>query len=37
LALALENRGNFVTFDERMASLAPKGSPEEQARVILKP
>jgi predicted nucleic acid-binding protein len=37
LALAMHHQGRMVTFDYRMASLAPKGSQEENALVILKP
>ena len=35
LALALHHKGQFVTFDRRMLQLAPNGSPERAALVIL--
>ena len=37
LALALRHKGRLVTFDSRMSSLAPEGSPEHDALVILRP
>lgn len=37
LALAMHHQGRMVTFDYRMSSLAPKGSKEETALVILEP
>lgn len=37
LALAISNHGRMVTFDYRMQSLAPKGSAEHDALVILRP
>jgi toxin-antitoxin system PIN domain toxin len=35
LALAMHHRGTFVTFDTRIRSLAPVGSEESRALVIL--
>ncbi len=37
LALALHNKGKLVTFDTRMAALAPPGSAEHAALLILRP
>jgi hypothetical protein len=37
LALAIHHHGHFVTFDSRMESLAPKGSSEHKALLILRP
>jgi toxin-antitoxin system PIN domain toxin len=37
LALAMHNRARMVTFDYRMATLAPAGSPEYDALLILRP
>jgi hypothetical protein len=37
LALALQNDGRMVTFDYRMETLAPEGSAEGEALVILRP
>jgi toxin-antitoxin system PIN domain toxin len=37
LALALQNDGRMVTFDYRMETLAPEGSAEREALVILRP
>lgn len=37
LALAMRNQGRMVTFDYRMETLAPEGSPEQAALVILRP
>jgi len=37
LDLAIQHKGSFVTFDYRTQSLAPKGSAEHNALVILRP
>jgi predicted nucleic acid-binding protein len=37
LTLATHNDGRMVTFDYRMESLAPEGSAEHDALVILRP
>ena len=37
LALAIHNQGQLVTFDRRMLTLAPEGSPERKALLILRP
>jgi len=37
LALAVRHQGSFVTFDYRTHTLAPAGSPEHDALVILHP
>ena len=37
LALAIQNDGRMVTFDYRMETLAPEGSAEQEALVILRP
>ncbi|MGO9316837.1 MAG: TA system VapC family ribonuclease toxin [Terracidiphilus sp.] len=37
LALAMQNDGCMVTFDYRMETLAPEGSAEREALVILRP
>ena len=37
LALAMQHHGYVATFDSRMQSLAPQGSPEHDALVILHP
>jgi toxin-antitoxin system PIN domain toxin len=37
LALTIHNDGRFVTFDRGVESLAPKGSPEHDVLLILKP
>ena len=37
LALAMQNDGRIVTFDYRMETLAPEGSAEREALVILRP
>lgn len=37
LALAMHNMGSLVTFDYRMETLAPEGSIEREALVILRP
>ena len=36
LALAMQNDGRMVTFDYRMETLAPEGSAEREALVILR-
>lgn len=36
IALALEKGGRLVTFDRRMIRLAPEGTPEREALVILR-
>jgi toxin-antitoxin system PIN domain toxin len=37
LALAFHHKANLVTFDRRMETLAPEGSAEREALVILRP
>jgi predicted nucleic acid-binding protein len=37
LALAMHNHASMVTFDYRMAALAPPGTPEHKALLILRP
>ena len=37
LSLAMHNHGCVATFDTRMEALAPKGSPEHDVLVILRP
>ena len=37
LTLAMQNDGRMVTFDYRMETLAPEGSAEREALVILRP
>jgi len=37
LALAMHNRARMVTFDYRIAAIAPEGSPEAESLLILRP
>jgi uncharacterized protein len=37
LALSMHHQGRMVTFDHRMMALAPPGTPQHEALLILKP